>query len=317
MIQDDVRKPLPFINVVVPVKNEEKYIDQCIQGLLKQDYPNEKYTIVVVDNGSTDGTLEILTNYHEKIVLLNKTECTIGALRNYGAQYCNSELVAFLDGDCVVPVEWLSVGERLLRTDKQISCVGFAMSPPEIDGDWVEKLWHGVGNSSRHEGTVEVDWLCSFNLLVKTSYFDQVSGFSEIVETGEDFDFGVRLNKFSSILFCDKISIRHLGNVHGAFGLFKKELWRGRGSLRNFMASSAKNREILSVFGPIAYLFILLFCLSSFWLGVFWFFLGFAALLAVPLFILYTKKMLNFKKMISGWFFFFIYLIARGIAAFV
>lgn len=313
---EKINNTLPSITIVVPVKNEEKYVGKCLQSLISQDYPDDKVKVVVVDNGSTDRTAEIVRRYGDRVVLLEKTEGTIASLRNYGAQYHDSEIVAFLDGDSVAPINWLRVGIGMLLADEQLSCVGFAMAAPMENSSWVEKIWYKMGNSSRHKGTIEVDWLCSFNLIVKRFFFKRVNGFDAELETGEDFDFGVKLKKISKILFSDRVQVTHLENSTSVIELFKKELWRGRGGLKNFFKSRDKKKEIGSVLVPIAYLLNFICLILFFFFDRTSFLISLTILLFIPLYIMHRKNIFVLRNILRGWLFFFIYLIARGIAAF-
>jgi glycosyltransferase involved in cell wall biosynthesis len=307
---------VPSVLVVIPVKNEEAFIEQCLRALLDQKYEGE-ISIVVVDNGSTDKTLDIVNLFGDSVTLLKKEMGTIGSLRNFGARYSTSDMVAFIDGDSVAPIDWIRVGCDILLDNKKNSCVGFAAAPPRADSCWIEKVWYGIGNSSRYKGTIQVDWLCSFNLIVRRSFFDRVSGFDEQLETGEDFDLGMRLNKYSKIIFSDTICVTHLDNPSGLVEFFKKEFWRGKSALRNFLLSKDKSREVISVFVPIAYVFTFIGCVFSIFLkSSFLFWICFSPVMLLPVYVLYKKSMLGQHKLLSGWFFVFTYLLARGLGAF-
>ena len=55
-----MEKALPFVSVIVPVYNAKGMVGDCIESLLNQDYPKDRYEIIVVDNDSTDGTAEVI-----------------------------------------------------------------------------------------------------------------------------------------------------------------------------------------------------------------------------------------------------------------
>lgn len=107
---------LQTIAVIVAARNEERCIDQCVRSLLQQDYPPEKYTIVVVDDQSTDQTATIVerfTSEHANVRLLRLLERPtnvspkIFALSE-GIRISASDLVFTTDADCVVSSKWLS-----------------------------------------------------------------------------------------------------------------------------------------------------------------------------------------------------------------
>ncbi len=57
----------PLVSVIVPVHNQEQFLGRCLRSLVAQDFPRDKYEIVVVDDGSSDGTCHVLDLFHEEI----------------------------------------------------------------------------------------------------------------------------------------------------------------------------------------------------------------------------------------------------------
>jgi cellulose synthase/poly-beta-1,6-N-acetylglucosamine synthase-like glycosyltransferase len=96
---------LPFVSVIVPVKNEEKVIVRLLDALTKMNYPSGKKEVIVVNDASTDRTGEICLNYslsHPEVRVLERNESNTkaGAL-NFGLNYARGEVVATFDGDSV------------------------------------------------------------------------------------------------------------------------------------------------------------------------------------------------------------------------
>lgn len=85
------------VSVIIPNYNNGKYIEQCIDSVLTQDYDNLE--IVVVDDGSTDNSLEILKNYQNDIVLISILHAGASVARNAGILASSGEVIAFLDSD--------------------------------------------------------------------------------------------------------------------------------------------------------------------------------------------------------------------------
>lgn len=86
-----------IISVVVTTYNHELYIEKTINSVLKQKFNN--YEIVVVDDGSIDGTGNILRKYKDKIKLITQKNSGVASSRNTGVEHARGELIAFLDGD--------------------------------------------------------------------------------------------------------------------------------------------------------------------------------------------------------------------------
>lgn len=103
----------PFVSVLIDTFNHERFIEQAIASVLEQDFPAADREILVVDDGSTDSTAEIVRKFAPKVRLLQKPNGGQGSAFNAGIPECRGEVVAFLDGDdwwakkklsCVVPV---------------------------------------------------------------------------------------------------------------------------------------------------------------------------------------------------------------------
>ena len=95
----------PFVSVIVPVLNGERTIKECIASLLGTDYPAELREILVVDNGSTDRTAEIVKSY--PVRYLQKERRGTARARNRGVEVSKGELLVFTDADCIVSRGWL------------------------------------------------------------------------------------------------------------------------------------------------------------------------------------------------------------------
>lgn len=90
----------PLISVIVPAYNSSKYVKKCIQSVLNQDYNN--FELIVVNDGSTDNTLEILNTLSKKdnrIKVLNQKNSGVSSARNLGLSNSSGEYITFLDSD--------------------------------------------------------------------------------------------------------------------------------------------------------------------------------------------------------------------------
>lgn len=85
---------LPFVSVIVPVYNSEDMIGECIEALLDQDYPKDRYEVIIVDNDSTDGTAEVIKRYPVKYVLEAEVH-TSYAVENAGIRHARREAFGF------------------------------------------------------------------------------------------------------------------------------------------------------------------------------------------------------------------------------
>jgi len=111
------------ISVIVPVYNSEKFISECIQSILSQEY-NGKIEIIISDDGSTDRSLEIAQSYGEKIILVKKpNDCKIqgaSGARNRGLAIASHNYISFLDSDDYYLPRHLKIMTETLDKNKEL-----------------------------------------------------------------------------------------------------------------------------------------------------------------------------------------------------
>lgn len=116
MRSDNNHSSQKFVSVLIAVRDEEEYIERCIQSLIKQSYPKDLYEIIVVDDHSTDGTAEKLQRFmaSESNIRYFRTDDTIklppGKTRALvtGLRHCKGEIILQTDGDCIAPESWIA-----------------------------------------------------------------------------------------------------------------------------------------------------------------------------------------------------------------
>lgn len=113
------------ISVIIPVYNGEETIRGCLDALMSQDYPKEDYEVIIVDDGSTDGTREVVKRYPVRLIELKENMGRIAA-RETGARGASSELLFFVDSRVIAEPDVL----------KKISEIGYQ---PLAGGDWNER----------------------------------------------------------------------------------------------------------------------------------------------------------------------------------
>lgn len=111
----------PLVSVIIPAYNREKYIAEAIDSVLAQDYaPIE---LIVVDDGSTDSTAEIVQSYGDQLVYLCQENQGVAAARNSGIAYAHGEYLAFLDSDDIWVEGKLSWQMALLQQNPKLDAV--------------------------------------------------------------------------------------------------------------------------------------------------------------------------------------------------
>ncbi|HMO17007.1 MAG TPA: glycosyltransferase [Oligoflexia bacterium] len=298
-----------MVSVIIPAKNVEGFLPGCIRAVRTCAYPQDRVEIIVVDNGSTDSSLEIAMQMADKV--LRVPDVTIAALRNRGALEATGEVLAFLDADCVASDNWLTEGVRAVSERECLA--GFLYDVPE-DANWMERDWFG----QRDNGVTETTHVGGGNMFISHSLFQQASGFDEKLITGEDYEFCLRVSQIAKIISDDRIKVIHLGNPKNIIQFIKREIWYGMGALGSFKLKrfdkpligtliflSLTVIQILSLIGLLFSLPVqFVFCLSSLMLIL----LLFSTLL-------YRRRYIRgFRQMAALFFLYYLYYLGRSIS---
>ena len=235
-------------SIIIPAKNEEKNIQQCLQSIATIAYPSDKYEVLLVDNGSTDKTVAVAESFGVKVFIY--PELTISGLRNYAAKKAKGKILAFLDADCTVFPDWLGAASAWLDHE-DVCCFGSPPEPP-ADGTWVQKSWFLVrGKSSIVE---DVEWLESMNMFVRKNIFDVINGFDESLQTCEDYDLSIRLKAHGRIVADQRIRAVHHGEAATIPHFYRKESWRGISNMKGLFQHGFHWQEVPSLLIPVVYL---------------------------------------------------------------
>ncbi len=193
----------PFVSVVVGIRNEERFIEECIESLLKLDYPQNYYEILIVDGMSTDKTQDLVQKYPVRL-LLNERK-NVAAARNLGVENSRGDLVAFTDGDCKVDPQWLGILVREMQSaPEEVVCVGgpnLIFDTDPVFGRVVgysQETFLGSGGSAQSKNSSKkhyVNSLPNCNAMYKKSAIKEVRGFDEKFVVGQDGDLNYRIGK--------------------------------------------------------------------------------------------------------------------------
>lgn len=164
----------PSVSVIIPTYNRKDWLRETLESLAHQTYPLEKFEVIVVDDGSDDGTQNIVEeSFPFPLRYLWQSNQGDAAARNLGSQYSQAELLVFLDDDIVAEKDYLS--HLVLQHDTQINCIVVGKSHlwiketnPILDNQ-PRQLVEDSLNESEEISFVEV---CSNNMsLRRDSYF--------------------------------------------------------------------------------------------------------------------------------------------------
>lgn len=217
----------PFVSVVVPVLNREAVIGRCLASILNGSYPEARREIVVVDNGSTDRTRELVRGYPVRLVV--EPGPGPSPARNRGIEESRGEVVAFTDSDCYVSTGWLEGLIGGLQDGASAVTAEVVPYPPSTPAEHytARRKPSVVG----WQQSMPAPWFCFLNTAVRREVFDEVGLFDPGFEGAgcEDIDFawrffdaGLRLQRLH-----EPLVFHHQRATAG--GLFRQQMRNGRG----------------------------------------------------------------------------------------
>ena len=190
------------LSVVIPTHNREELLREVLQALSRQTYPLESFEVVVVVDGSDDGTMEMLSSIEVpyKLSSIWQKQSGVARARNIGAEHAVGELILFLDDD-VIPDPTLLYEHVRCHCDNDNSVVIGRVSPAVKAkrpgwSKWEEQLLerHFKTLAEKRKEVVGRH-LYSGNFSVTRKHFLRVGGFDETMTRAEDVDLGLRLEQ--------------------------------------------------------------------------------------------------------------------------
>lgn len=250
MNENSINSRYPQVSVIVPVKNGEKTIEKLLEALGGQDYPASKLQIIIVDNGSTDGTPEIIKKYPFTLEYEHRIASSYAA-RNKGLAAAEGEIIAFTDSDCVPEKDWVRKGvETLLgkNADMAGGKVSFILSDPPTAAEIIDSVTHMQNEDNIKNKHTAV----TANLFVRRKLFDRVGLFAE-AKSGEDFNWTKKAtNQGFSLVYAPEAIIYHPARKMRELLEKSRRTATGRFKIRQQNKSPYKRiREIVTKLVPV------------------------------------------------------------------
>jgi succinoglycan biosynthesis protein ExoA len=203
-----MRSHLPKVSVIIPVRNEGRYIARCLQSVVQQDYPPELLEILVIDGRSEDNTMEIVDAFRgqdPRIRLLDNPRHIVSTAMNIGIRNTSGEVIIRVDGHCVLEPDYVRQCVRYLAQTRADNVGGLLRARGEnYVGEAIAIAMSspfGVGDSKFHyaerEQYVDTVYLGAFPRRV----FGQVGLFDEELIHNQDYELNYRIRAAGGKIF--------------------------------------------------------------------------------------------------------------------
>ncbi|OGK09779.1 hypothetical protein A2767_05835 [Candidatus Roizmanbacteria bacterium RIFCSPHIGHO2_01_FULL_35_10] len=207
---------LPSFSIIIPTFNSEKVLPLCIESILKQDYPQNKYEIILIDNYSRDKTADLAKKYKLKIFYVNGKPSQACRQRNLGAKKAENDYLFFLDHDMELSVNLLKNLASKIITSKETDAF---FIPEKIVAN--NKILQEIRNYERsfYDATpIDAVRVIKKNVFFKTEKYDP------LLSSGPaDWDMDIQLQKLGVKFGKIDLPVRHHEeNLTFSQYLFKK-----------------------------------------------------------------------------------------------
>lgn len=192
---------MPRVSVIIPTYNRENFVSDTIESVLGQTYKD--FEVIVVDDGSTDSTIQKLEKYNSKIKLIQQTNSERAVARNNGASNSSGEYIAFVDSDDVWKNNKLEKQVEVL--DNQKDTILTYSSCLRID-DKGRKIKTAKRQNRGYTGNVFEklllrNFVVSATPLLRREYFEKTDGFKTKYIPYEDWECWIRLSTLGNFYF--------------------------------------------------------------------------------------------------------------------
>jgi len=249
ILKDNLR---PLVSVIIATYNRADYVGESINSVLNQSYQNVE--IVVIDDGSTDNTKNVLSQYKNKIKYIYQENKGQAAARNNGIRESKGEFIAFLDSDDLLMPGAIELQVNALSSESNIKLAyGRIM---EIDSKGRAIVTHR--NNQRYKsGSVYGDLLLDYfiqtsTVMVRKECFNHIGYFDESIRGTEDWDMWLRISRHFKVQCIDAIIAKYRVHNANSIGnidkLFKNELKVLRKHFRFIKSDDIKRNALFNIF---------------------------------------------------------------------
>jgi glycosyltransferase involved in cell wall biosynthesis len=182
-----------LVSCIVPVFNGERYLAEALDSILKQSY--EPLEIIVADDGSTDGTREVVQRYGTRVRYLHQFNAGPVVARNLGLGAATGEFVAFLDADDLWHAEKLARQMARFDTRPELDvCVA------HVQNFWVPELREEEERFRTHRLSRPLPGYLTVTLLARRSLFEAVVPFNTALRHGDSADWFLRAAEHGAVI---------------------------------------------------------------------------------------------------------------------
>jgi cellulose synthase/poly-beta-1,6-N-acetylglucosamine synthase-like glycosyltransferase len=212
----------PFVSVIVPVRDGESTIADCLDAILATDYPPDRREILVVDNGSSDTTAALIQA--RRVRYLREPRRGVSQARNLGIATSRGEIFAFVDADCLVEPHWLTELVRPFE-DPEVGAVAGDLQHVAPTTPAERQAARLLGNWQRFAFNSDPAYPITANAAYRRDVIERIGGFDPHMTRAQDVELGLRFQERSGrrLAYAERATAHHR-NRTTQLGFFRQQL---------------------------------------------------------------------------------------------
>ena len=184
---------MKLISVIIPCYNTEKYIAECLDSIINQTY--SYWEIICVNDGSKDGTLEILEDYRnktpEKITVISVPNGGASAARNVGLKIAKGDYIQFIDADDLITPDKFEKQIAGFFDDIDVVVSDRVLKNVDLSKTLDELYFSDINNNALETAVTKI--IITGNPIYRKQIVIELGGYNESLKSSQDWDFHIRL----------------------------------------------------------------------------------------------------------------------------
>lgn len=201
----------PKVSIIIPVYNDIKRLEKCLEALSKQTYEKKLTEIIVADNNSSENIKDMVKKYNNVKYLLERKQGSYAA-RNKGIEESSGDIIGFTDSDCIPNVDWIEQGVNNINKVKSIGLVAgevklFYKNKRKMNSIEVYEYFHAFPQKYYVENE---KFGVTANIFTSRKVIKNVGLFNEKLKSGGDHEWGNRVYKKGyKLLYSNNLIVKH------------------------------------------------------------------------------------------------------------
>jgi len=224
----------PKVSIIIPTYNQSQYLEEAMESVLNQTYQNIE--IIIVDDGSTDNTSEVVKSFDNKIIYIPQKNKGASSARNAGIKKAQGQYVAFLDSDDMWIKNKLEKQIKFIQNNPEIGLLGTGCYQMVDINKMIYKKIFPAKNEILQKDLIKYNPFIQSSVIIKKDVFNHIDLYDEKFKESEDYDLWLRI--------AQKYKVANLEQALVTKRYYEKGLSKDKDNKQLYFALKAKRNAI-------------------------------------------------------------------------